>query len=522
MRRRPPPAPSRLRTPPPDAAPAARTYGGSTAIVAVAGLIAWGVSRLATIPHVSVVFLCAVLASAVRWGRGPGLFAAALSVALSSFFFYPPIYSFGVDNRQDLLDLVIFSIAALLASTLANEVRRQRIAAERHDAMTAELYAFSRRVAGIADLDELLRAVVETVANAAEREVALVLSAPERIVVSEGTALDAPGAATLRAAMEQARREDAGSDGATAAADPPARRWRFWWLHRDGAPPGALAVAGPALDDDRAELLDAMSDQVAIAIERAELATAVADARVRARTEELREALLNSVSHDLRTPLAAIIGSATSLQSFGSLEHRQAETELLATIREEAERLHHFIGNVLDLTRIRAGEIHPRLEMVEVADIVNAALRRAERCLAEHRVEVDLPGDLPMARLDLFLTEQALVNLLENAAKYSPPGSRIRVTARAVDGELVVAVGDQGPGIAPDEQAKIFRHFYRIEMPDPKPAGTGLGLAICRAFVEAQHGRVEVASGNGHGGTRFSVCFPLSGDPDRESELGDE
>ncbi len=487
-------------------------YLASIGFVAFAGLVAWGVSQSAVVPHVSVVCLCAVLASAVRWGRGPGLFAAALSVGLSSFFFYPPIYSFEVASRQDLVDLAIFSMAALLASTLADEVRRQRIVAERHDSMTAELYAFSRRLAGIADVEALPQAIAEAVASAVGRAIVLVLPEDGRLIAAGGAGVDPAAEAALRAA-------GAGRGGDTV---PDPNGWHLRWLRRGEKRVALLAVADPALEARGPELLEAMADQAAVALERAQLATAIEDARVRVKTEELREALLNSVSHDLQTPLAAIIGSATALQSFEGIEHREAEAELVATIREEGERLHHVIGNVLDLTRIRAGEIRPRLEIVELADIVNAALRRVERVLAAHVVEVDLADDLPMVRLDLFLTEQALVNLLENAAKYSPPGSLIRVTATPIDAELVVVVRDHGVGIASEERAKIFGQFYRAEAREPRPSGSGLGLAICRAFIEAQDGRVEATSDGPGTGAAFRIRLPLADDGAREAEWTDE
>ncbi len=494
--------------------PGAHPHLGSAAVVVAAGLIVWVLWRLTEVPHVSIVFLCAVFVSAVRWGRGPGLFAAGLSIAAACFFFYPPIYSFGVDSRRDHLDLAVFSIAAVVVSTLADEVRRRRIAAERHDAMTAELYAFSRRLAGIAELEPLLSAVVETVASATQRPTALALATGGALVTSAGAAPDAAVADAVRAAVRDV--------SAAAEIEAPGGAWRIRRLRRGRDCIGALAIAGPALDPGREELVATMIDQAAIAIERAQLATAIADARARDNTEKLREALLNAVSHDFRTPLAAIIGSATSLQSSGAAADRAAESELLATIREEAERLHHWVGNILDLSRIRAGEIVPRLEIVEVADIVNAALRRVERELAAHEIDVDLPPDLPMARLDLFLTEQALVHLLENAAKYSPPASRIAVTARHVEGELALVVRDQGVGIAPEDQARVFERFYRVDLDARTAAGTGLGLAICRAFVEAQRGRVEVASAGADAGACFSMLFPLPHDAGGDAELSDD
>ena len=351
-------------------------YGGAGGTVAVAGLIAAATTVFVPQPRVSVLFLCAVLASAALWGVGPSIFAALLGAAVAAFFFYPPIYNFGVDNPQDLLDLVVFAVAAVLIGTLSDKVRR------------------------------------------------------------------------IAAVMEEAR--------------------------------------------------------------------------VRAKTDELREALLNSISHDLKTPLASIIGSATSLQSFGRLYDAKTRADLIATIREEAERLNHFIGNILDLTRIRAGDLSPRFELVELADIVDSALRKSARALASHDVRVSLPGDLPMLRLDLFLMEHALINLLENAAKFSPDGSRIDVTAEAAGRDIRLTVRDRGIGIAANDVPLVFGKFYRGETDDAKAAGSGLGLAICRAFVEANGGKVEASShGEGHGAI-FGITLPAADAAYSELELADE
>jgi two-component system sensor histidine kinase KdpD len=200
----------------------------------------------------------------------------------------------------------------------------------------------------------------------------------------------------------------------------------------------------------------------------------------------------------------------------------EAESELVATIREEGERLHHLIGNILDMTRIRAGEIRPRLEVVELADIVNAALRRSERVLAKHTVVVELPTDLPMLRIDLFLMEQTLVNLLENAAKYSPSGSRIEVAARLAEDHVVVDVRDYGVGIAPADLRKVFTPLYRAEMRDAAPPGTGLGLSICRAFVEAHGGSIEAFSGGTGTGATFRIALPLSDEANSHLKVADE
>jgi two-component system sensor histidine kinase KdpD len=339
------------------------------------------------------------------------------------------------------------------------------------------------------------------------------------VTLAREQASDVPSEALLAAAARLWRPT---TDLMAGATENEVRGWDLRLLRRGERNIAVFAIPNTQAAEGPSELLAALIDQAATALDRAQLAAVIEDARVNAKTEELREALLSSISHDLQTPLAAIIGSATSLQSFGRLKLGEAEAELIATIREEGERLHHFIGNILDLTRIRAGEIHPRLEIVELADIVNAALRRAERALAEHDVVVDLPDDLPMLHLDLFMMEQTLVNLLENAAKYSPKKGRIEITARLMDRCVALEVRDQGTGIAAGDLPNVFNQFYRAEMQDAKPAGIGLGLSICRAFIEAHHGRIEAFSEGADKGALFRVMLPATVDTIDPSSLPDE
>lgn len=270
-----------------------------------------------------------------------------------------------------------------------------------------------------------------------------------------------------------------------------------------------------------AELVRAMREHAALAVERARLRGEVADARVRAQGEALREALLNSVSHDLQTPVAVILGSATALESLPRAAAPPAQRELVAAIRDEAERLASHIENVLDLTRIRAGQIAPRLELIELSDIVGAALRRKAKVLAHHVVRVDLPGDLPMLRLDLFLVEHAIANVLDNAAKYAPAGSTIELAARREEGSVVIDVTDEGTGLATDERERIFESFYRGAQA-LAPSGSGLGLAICRAFVEANGGTVAALGAPRGRGTTLRIAFPVPHHAAAEATIADD
>jgi two-component system, OmpR family, sensor histidine kinase KdpD len=469
-------------------------YLVSAATVAVVGLAAHALTRFVPLPHVSILFLAAVVATAALWGFGPSVFAAVLSVAAASFFFYSPIFSFRVADPQNIVDLAVFVIVAAFTSRLAASVRARALEAQRQQDTVSRLFAFNERVAASADEGDLHASILEHLAPVLGRPIHLLLPAGGRLVPAASLGNGAPPAEVCRAAG----RVMAGESVALP-------EWRLEPL----ATAGIVAIQGAAPPAD-AEFGKALLAQASLAIERARLRREIADARVKAQGDALREALLNSVSHDLQTPLAAILGSATALETFGEQGEPAARRELVATIREESERLASYIGNVLDLTRIRAGQVAPRLEVVELSDIVNAALRRKQRALDECTVEVALPPDLPMLRLDLFLMEHALANILDNAAKYAPAGTKILVAARVEAGGVVLDVSDDGAGIRAADLERVFDAFYRGAGREGEPAsGTGLGLAICRAFVEANGGSVEALSAGPGRGTTLRVRLPI-------------
>lgn len=481
-----------------------RLYGpllGVGMVGATAVLVALA-ERATTLPHLSIIFVAPILVTAVLFGLVASLCAALVAVALSGYLLYPPHVGFGVAEAQDLLDLVIFVAVAVTGSWLAAAARREAQAGARREALITALHQFSRRLAAIADPNDICLEVLDHLEAALDRRAFLLLPAADGRFAVLATRLEdhALPAADL-AIAEMLWRGDA-------AAGP-----RFHLL-RTGRGPIAMLVLGTAEEgapsaDPR--LVTALVDQAAIGVERAQLAVAIEDARVRDKTEKLREALLNSVSHDFQTPLAAIIGAATTLESFGAVADEATRADLVATIREEAERLARFIANLLDLGRIRAGALHPRPEAVELADIVDAALRQASPRLVRHRVGVALPLDLAMVRVDPLLLEHALVNLLENAVKYSGEGSAIRLQATRQGDMVELAVADQGVGISAAELPLVFDRYYRGGDHDARPAGAGLGLTIARAFVEACGGGLAVESdGLGQGAT-FRINLPAAG-----------
>jgi len=477
-------------------------YLKSVLAVALVGFAAHVLTRFVPLTHVPVLFLAAVVLSAARWGLGPSLLAALLSVVAGSYFFYSPIYSFRVANPQDLVDLAVFVIVAALTSRLAAGVRAQALEAKRGQAVIGSLYAFGERLAASADAAELNAAIVTHLGSVLGRPLHLLLPTAEGLAVAAAE----DGTAPLPQELLHAARQ------AMAGEETGLEKWRVLPLPTAHGVVGVITArrpedgVAPPADPD---YVKALLGQAALAIERARLDREIADARVKAQGEMLREALINSVSHDLQTPLAAILGSATVLETFGEGGHPRARRELVTTIREEAERLGSYIGNVLDLTRIRSGQISPRLELVELSDIINDALRRREKALARHVLHVDLPADLPMLRLDLFLMEHAVMNVLDNAAKYSPAGSTVSVVASEQEGDVVLDITDCGSGVPAGDLERVFDAFYRGDSAGAA-AGSGLGLAICRAFVAANGGSTTMISDGPGRGATVRLRLPVS------------
>ncbi len=502
---------------------------GSAALTALCGLIAHGLEWLLPVDHLSVVFLPAVLASAIAWGLAPSLFAAVLAIAVSSYFFYRPLYNLHIGEPQELVDLVIFAAVAVVASNLAAYARRHALEARQREEDIADLQRFSRRLADTAEPAALGRVIVQHIGSP-EQPVHLFEprhSLPQGqqpwrgpLEVSASSGRDTPP-------LEQARMvwHDALASGA-ARLQADSGPWRFHFLRAGGHAIGLLARRHDGgLSNGMPDYATALLDQAATALERAQLAAAMENARVAKHAERLREAVIGAISHDLQTPLAAIIGAASTLESFGALCGEAERAELLGSIREESERLGRDFSKLFDMSQIGAGELVPKLERLELADIVDAALRHTARVLRAHRIEVSLPLDLPMLHLDALMLEHALENLLENASKYAPAGSMISLTARqeslpqdAGGGERVlIEIADQGIGLDAQELERIFEAFYRAGRGagsgsgglEARPPGKGLGLMISRAFVEAIGGTITAHSPGLGQGSIFRISLPV-------------
>jgi two-component system sensor histidine kinase KdpD len=493
----------------------AKPYWRATIAVAAALGGGLGIDQILPLPlpNISLVFLTAVLFSAVTSGLGPSLFAALLSVLAYNFFFLPPLYTFTIADPANVLALIAFMIVAVIASNLASRTRDQAINAARRANTTAELYAFSRKLAGTATLDDVLWATAYQVASMLKVRVVMLLPDSDgRLDVRAGyppeDALDDADFAAARWTWDHNHPAGRGSDTL------PGGKRLFLPLRTGRGAVGVIGIdkdaPGPLLTPDERRLLDALADQAAIGIERTTLAEDIDEARLLAETERLRSALLTSISHDLRTPLASIIGAITSLRSYGDRYGAEERTELMATVQDEAERLNRFVGNLLDMTRLESGALEPKRDYVDMSEIVGTALDRTSKIMNAHRIEIGLAPDLPMVKLDAVLMEQVLVNLLDNAAKYAPDGTMIKLEAREVGDELVIEVIDEGPGIPEDALERVFDKFYRVRQGDRQRAGTGLGLAICRGFVEALGGRIAAGNRHDRSGAILRITFPAA------------
>ncbi len=492
----------------------ARDYIGSLACVAVALAVGLVLREMLGISSIALTFLTAVLVSAVAYGLWPALLACLVSVLAYNFFFLPPLYTFTIADPENIVALFFFAVVALIASNLTARVRAQAITARQRARTAEDLYLFSRKLAVAANLDDLLWATAYQIALMLKVRAVILLPDGDSIAVRAGyPPEDTLDAADIAAAKWSWEKNHAAGRGADTL---PGARRLFLPMQTGRGVVGVIGIdrdePGPLLTPEQSRLLDALADQSALAIERVNLVEDVDRARLEAESDRLRQALLTSISHDLRTPLASILGSASSLASQGAALGEDVRTTLIATIQEEAERLNRFIGNLLDMTRLESGRLKPSVSRIDLSDVAGATLQRAGKILSEHRVELELEAELPMLDLDMVLFEQVLFNLLDNAAKYAPAGSLIRLLAWQEGGLVKLQVTDEGEGIPPAELEHIFDKFYRARGDDRRRAGTGLGLAICRGFIEAMGGTIIAGNRRDRSGAVFTITLPVPHD----------
>lgn len=468
-------------------------------------LLAWPLARVLTPVNLSMIYLAGVVFVATRTSVGPSAAAALLAPLAFNFWFTEPYYSFAISDWQYVVTFLALLVTAFIVSGLTQRVRRQSEAIQTRYHRTFALYFMSRQLAGAHGRDKVAALAARHVGDVfAGSAIVLLPDAKGALTLTDGPPewLSAHELAAAQWVYDQQKWAGRGTDtlpGASAIYMP---------LVASGRPLGVLALnqrAAGALEPDQRHMLETFATQLAIALERTAFAEDAAAARVSAQSEQTRNALLSCVSHDLRTPLSTISGSASALMESDSRLSAEQRNALLRSIAEESERMNELIGKLLDMSRLESPGFGLSCENYPVQELVGAALNRFESRLARHQVATNLPPDL-MVRVDGALIEQVLVNLLENAVKYTPDGSTIRVSAHRDGDRIQIAVSDNGPGLPEKQLDEIFEKFTR-GMPGHDRGGVGLGLAICRAIVRL-HGGAIGAKNLDAGGACFWFSLP--------------
>jgi two-component system sensor histidine kinase KdpD len=451
--------------------------------------------------------------------------AAVVSVALLDFFFVPPFFSFSVSDLQHVVMFAVMFVVALVVSSLTQRIRDQASAARQREQRTASLYGMTRELARTPMTKNLAQVAARHLAELFDAHVAVLLSSPDGSLVNAAT-----GDRTFepdekeRGVIEWVWSHDKPAGLCTDTL--PSSSALYVPLRETRGKVGVLAVRPEDrhrfVDPEQRALLDLFATQVASALERARLGEEAPRAQVQMQAERLRSSLLSSVSHDLRTPLAVITGAASALAEPSSEPTPEARRELSQTIHEEAQRLNRLVRNLLDMTKITSGAMKVAKTWQPLEEVLGAVLDRMNEALAGRPVDVRLPKDLPPVPIDAILIEQVLINILENAAKYTPKGSGLEISAEKTDGVVVVAVADRGPGVPREHLEEIFEKFYRLPQ-EGDGGGAGLGLAICRGIVEAHGGRIWAENRDG-GGAVFRFSIPIEGTPPSiaSGEAGEE
>lgn len=448
-----------------------------------------------TAATVSTTFLLAVLVISALWGLRYAVATSILATLAFNYFFLPPIGTLTIADPQNWVALFAFLMTALIASQLSERARRAAIVADRRRHELEQLYFFSQRLLSTENVLELLNAIpAEVVQDFEVKGAAMLVSNTQKVYYSDVTIRDIVSADELKSAL--ARGEPAGD---------PKRELHFVPLRVGVRPTGVIAVIREGLSR---ETLDALANLIAIAIEHVKAAESLNKSEAARESEQLRTALLDSVTHEFRTPLTGIKGSVTTLLSNPNLDAGQKH-ELLTIIEEGSDRIDRLIGEAAEMAQLDSGKVTLHFELHDISEAIDGALERRRQTLERHKVEVKLSPDLPAVRMDVVRIAEVLEHFLTNAAKYSPANTTIHITSEVSDRRLVTSVADHGPGIDGFEQSLIFEKFYRGQEQRSLVPGTGMGLAIAKAIVEAHGGTIGVVSQPGHGSV-FYFSLPLT------------
>ncbi len=469
------------------------------------------------VENVDLVFLTAVVGVAVRFGLMPSLLASVTSALAYNFFFLPPIYTFTIADPHNVAAFTLFTLVAVIVSNVAARGRMQAVTAQARVRAVELLYSFARKLASAGTLDDVLWATAYQTALMLHVRVVLLLPENGSITVKTGyppeDTLDDADVAAAKWSFENDRPAGRGSDTL------PGAKRLFLPMHTGRGAIGVVGIdsdkTGPLLAPEQRRLLDALMDQGALAIERVQLVENMERVERAAETERLRSALLTSISHDLKTPLASVLGSAGTMRDLSDRLSDSEKADLLATIIDESERLNRFIANLLDMTKLESGAVMPKLAPHDLSEIIGSTLRRTVKILRHHSVQLDLATDMPMVSLDAVLFEQVLFNLLDNAAKYAAPGTTIFIRTWRDRTTVCLQILDEGQGIPQSDLEHIFDKFYRVQKTDQVRPGTGLGLAISRGFVEAMSGTIVAGNRTDRRGAAFTITLPVASKPQK-------
>ena len=498
-----------------------RPYLISLAFVLLTTLVLVELVYLVELDHVGIVYVVPVLASAFFWGVGPAIVSAVAGVAATAYFFYAPLFSLGVYSWQQILDLILFVIVALVTSNLAARARTSLLAAKRNETETAALYAFARELA-VATNPDAIYAAIQSYMSDVLRYRAIVFDTTREGLEAQFERTEMP--APVREAVRNLSETKSAYELPT---EDPATHSK--WLVRALSPKtqtlGFLAVEIGTVSEEELQVAQmrvegAIKDATAT-LERLDVQRIIGDTKTRSEAEDFREALIESVSHELRTPLASIMGATSVLSTVPSVLDDPRLAALSEVVRDEVERLNTDIQNLLDASRITRQGVRARRQWVEALDIVNAVIERQQRRLSAHEIAVDIPPELPLLRVDPGLIEQVLGQIVDNAAKYSEAGTAIRIVASASQEkrEVSLSIIDQGAGLTDEEKEQIWDRFYRAPRLRSKE-GSGLGLWIARAFASASGGRLSVQSEGAGKGTTVTLTLPAPW-PDAADRMDD-
>jgi K+-sensing histidine kinase KdpD len=475
------------------------------------------VDKTLALDLVPIAYLIPVIVAATQWGIWPATLASIASTAAADFFFLPPFYSFQVDDPQEAVDLLLFLVVALVSSNLASRLRRETETLRQREQEIQNLYEFSKRLTACFTVSDLISAIQNYLSGTLGHQAAFYVAMPNGH-------FEPPASGSVPRVVRDSVASMIAAIGFSAQIivdEPTQNVWLLRAVCSDTAVHGVITInighGSREAINIKTGRIEAILEEVSLTLQRLDIGKAMEDARLHLQAQLLRDAFHGTLSHELCSPLSAIQGSASVLDSIPMIRGDDRVHSLVEAISDEVAQLDGFIQNLLGATKVTAGGVSPRLEWADPRDIVNAAIKRRNRRLAAHKVEIEFAEDLPLINVDSGLIEESCGQLLENAAKYSPSGSTISIGARAEQGRVILSISDQGVGITPDEQQHLGRRSFRSQRHQATIPGSGLGFWIASTFVRANGGTIDISSRGQGQGTTASIALP--GSSMKHSEL---